>query len=54
VAQLRPDGQAEPPLLTLGQDLEAVHALLEMYPDGWAAADVMRWLLSELEDSPTS
>jgi NAD(P)H-dependent flavin oxidoreductase YrpB (nitropropane dioxygenase family) len=49
VPQLRPDGHAEPPLLTLGQDLEAVHLLLEMFPDGWSAADVMHWLLSDLE-----
>ncbi len=54
VAQIRPDGAAEPPLLTLGQDLEAVHALLEMYPDGWSAADVMGWLLSEIEATPAS
>jgi NAD(P)H-dependent flavin oxidoreductase YrpB (nitropropane dioxygenase family) len=51
VPQIRPDGGAEPPLLTLGQDLEAVHALLEMFPDGWSAADVMQWLLSDLDAS---
>lgn len=48
VPQIRPDGAVEPPLLTLGQDLEAVHALLERFPDGWSAADVMQWLLSDL------
>jgi len=26
-----------------------VHALLELHPDGWSAADVMAWLLSELD-----
>lgn len=54
VPQIRPDGGAEPPLLTLGQDLEAVHALLEMFPDGWSAADVMQWLLSDLGASGTN
>jgi NAD(P)H-dependent flavin oxidoreductase YrpB (nitropropane dioxygenase family) len=48
VPQIRHDGFVEPPLLTLGQDLEAVHALLEMFPDGWSAADVMQWLLSDV------
>ncbi len=51
VPQIRHDGSTEPPLLTLGQDLEAVHALLEMFPDGWSAADVMQWLLSEIRVS---
>ena len=51
VPQMRPGGVVEPPLLTLGQDLEAVHALLEMFPDGWSATDVMTWLLSELDAS---
>jgi NAD(P)H-dependent flavin oxidoreductase YrpB (nitropropane dioxygenase family) len=52
VPQIRPNGAAEPPLLTLGQDLEAVHALLEMHPDGWSAAEVMQWLLSEIDATP--
>ncbi len=54
VPQIRHDGSAEPPLLTLGQDLEAVHMLLEMFPDGWSAADVMQWLLSEISASSSA
>ena len=38
----------EPPLLTLGQDLDGARRLQQMYPDGWSAADVVAWL------SPTS
>jgi NAD(P)H-dependent flavin oxidoreductase YrpB (nitropropane dioxygenase family) len=34
----------EPPLLTLGQDLDGARRLQQMYPDGWSAADVVRWL----------
>ncbi len=48
VPQIRGDGSVEPPLLTLGHDLAAVHELLELHPHGWAAADVMQWLLSEV------
>lgn len=48
VPQVRGDGAVEPPLLTLGHDLDAVHELLAIHPDGWSAADVMRWLLSEV------
>jgi NAD(P)H-dependent flavin oxidoreductase YrpB (nitropropane dioxygenase family) len=48
VPQIRGDGSVEPPLLTLGHDLAAVHELLALHPHGWAAADVMQWLLSEV------
>lgn len=44
--QHRHDGSVEPPLLTLGHDLESVHELLLRYPDGWSAIDVMGWLLA--------
>jgi NAD(P)H-dependent flavin oxidoreductase YrpB (nitropropane dioxygenase family) len=48
VPQIRGDGSVEPPLLTLGHDLEAVHELLALHPEGWSAAQVMQWLLSEV------
>jgi NAD(P)H-dependent flavin oxidoreductase YrpB (nitropropane dioxygenase family) len=35
----------EPPLLTLGQDLDGARRLLAAHPGGWSAADVMAWLL---------
>ena len=35
----------EPPLLTLGQDVDGARTLLSLYPDGWSAADVVAWLL---------
>jgi len=44
LAQTTHAGDVEPPLLTLGADLESVHELLAVYPDGWSAADVVRWL----------
>lgn len=46
-AQVRVSGGdrvEEPPLLTLGQDLDGARLLLAMHPDGWSAADVMAWL----------
>lgn len=46
-AQVRVSGDdwvEEPPLLTLGQDLDGARLLLAMHPDGWSAADVMAWL----------
>jgi NAD(P)H-dependent flavin oxidoreductase YrpB (nitropropane dioxygenase family) len=50
VPQIRGDGSVEPPLLTLGHDLEAVHELLALHPEGWSAAQVMQWLLSEVRE----
>jgi NAD(P)H-dependent flavin oxidoreductase YrpB (nitropropane dioxygenase family) len=46
IAQVRHGGE-EPPLLTLGHDLEPVHRLQAAHPQGWSAGDVMRWLLAE-------
>jgi NAD(P)H-dependent flavin oxidoreductase YrpB (nitropropane dioxygenase family) len=46
--QHRRDGTDEPPLLTLGEDLESVQTLLERHPDGWSATDVMQWLLADV------
>jgi NAD(P)H-dependent flavin oxidoreductase YrpB (nitropropane dioxygenase family) len=50
-AQRRPDFQGlteEPPLLTLGQDLDGARRLLAAHPQGWSARDVMAWLLPAL------
>jgi NAD(P)H-dependent flavin oxidoreductase YrpB (nitropropane dioxygenase family) len=44
LAQTTHAGDVEPPLLTLGADLESVHELLALYPDGWSAAEVVGWL----------
>jgi hypothetical protein len=42
------DGEVEPPLLTLGADLESVGELLRLHPDGWSAFDVVEWLHGDL------
>ena len=42
--QMRRDGTDEQPLVTLGADLVAARALLERYPEGWGAVDVVEWL----------
>jgi hypothetical protein len=50
-AQVRTDGDdwvEEPPLLTLGQDLDGARRLLEAHPQGWSAADVMAWLTAAI------
>jgi NAD(P)H-dependent flavin oxidoreductase YrpB (nitropropane dioxygenase family) len=44
LAQTRRDGYVEPPLVTLGSDLDSVEALAERHPGGWSAADVVAWL----------
>jgi len=46
LGQTRRDGYAEPALVTLGSDLGGVSALAAAHPDGWAGADVVRWLES--------
>ncbi|GAB3260439.1 nitronate monooxygenase [Nocardioides dilutus] len=44
LAQTRRDGYVEPPLVTLGSDLDAATELAGRHADGWSAADVMAWL----------
>jgi NAD(P)H-dependent flavin oxidoreductase YrpB (nitropropane dioxygenase family) len=44
LGQTRKDGYAEPPLVTLGADVDGVRALYDAHPDGWSAADVVSWL----------
>jgi NAD(P)H-dependent flavin oxidoreductase YrpB (nitropropane dioxygenase family) len=46
LAQYRRHTGNEPPLLTLGQDLASVYELLEAFPDGWSARDVMTWVMT--------
>lgn len=49
LAQKRPDGYVEQPLVTLGQDLESCARLLGRHPQGWSAAQALDWLLGSLE-----
>jgi NAD(P)H-dependent flavin oxidoreductase YrpB (nitropropane dioxygenase family) len=56
-AQRRPDSAGltqEPPLLTLGQDLDGARRLLEAHPEGWSALDVMTWLLPASDPASSS
>ncbi|GAB78370.1 NAD(P)H-dependent flavin oxidoreductase YrpB, nitropropane dioxygenase family [Austwickia chelonae] len=46
LGQTRKDGYTELPGVTLGQDLRGVRLLSELYPQGWSAAEAVRWLLS--------
>lgn len=45
VGQHRADGYDEAPLVTLGSDLTGARMLLERYPEGWTAVEVVDWLL---------
>ncbi|MDX6244420.1 MAG: hypothetical protein QOE76_2143 [Frankiales bacterium] len=45
LAQTRPDGYVEPPLLTLGSDLDGVRRLVAEHSGGWSATQVVEWLL---------
>jgi hypothetical protein len=44
LGQRRHDGQVEPPISTLGADLDGARELLKRHPDGWGAADVIAYL----------
>lgn len=44
LGQSRRDGYVEPPLVTLGSDMDGVGELAALYPDGWTAADVLTWM----------
>lgn len=46
MGQLRKGGYAEPPAITLGQDLAGADALLRLHPGGWTASAVIDWLLT--------
>jgi NAD(P)H-dependent flavin oxidoreductase YrpB (nitropropane dioxygenase family) len=52
IGQVRADGYAEAPLLTLGHELDAALQLKALHPDGWSAADVMQWLTESHATQP--
>lgn len=54
MGQHRKDGYDEAPGLTLGQDLGGAQRLLELYPQGWSAAQAVAWLTSDLDESRRS
>ena len=45
LGQDRPTGYHEPPLVTLGSDLDGPRRLLHDHPDGWTADDAVAFLL---------
>ena len=45
LGQTRRDAYREPALVTLGADLAGAEELLERHPDGWSAAQTVRYLL---------
>jgi NAD(P)H-dependent flavin oxidoreductase YrpB (nitropropane dioxygenase family) len=45
LAQIRPGGYTELPMITLGSDLTGSKALLDLYPQGWNADQVLDYLL---------
>jgi NAD(P)H-dependent flavin oxidoreductase YrpB (nitropropane dioxygenase family) len=54
-AQVRTEGDSwveEPPVLTLGQDLDGARLLLKAHPEGWSATDVLTWLLPATTPAP--
>jgi NAD(P)H-dependent flavin oxidoreductase YrpB (nitropropane dioxygenase family) len=48
LGQHRLDGYVEPPILTLGSDVDSARLLRAKHPNGWGAADVLSWLLSQV------
>lgn len=49
LAQTRPDGYTEAPLLTLGSDLAGARTLSGRFPTGWTAAQAVGFLNGELD-----
>ncbi|MBM6399251.1 nitronate monooxygenase [Phycicoccus sp. MQZ13P-5] len=47
LGQQRRDGYAEPPLVTLGEDLAGARELLRRHPDGWTAAQALDFLTED-------
>ena len=47
LGQVRATGYVEPPLVTLGSDIDGATALYADHPDGWSATDVVSWLMGE-------
>jgi NAD(P)H-dependent flavin oxidoreductase YrpB (nitropropane dioxygenase family) len=48
LGKVRKNGYVEQPALTLGQDLTGAERLAETHPNGWTAAEAIRWLTSRL------
>jgi len=48
LGKVRKNGYAEQPAITLGQDLSGPERLAATHPDGWTAAEAVRWLTSLL------
>jgi NAD(P)H-dependent flavin oxidoreductase YrpB (nitropropane dioxygenase family) len=46
LGQTRKDGYVELPIVTLGSDTSSARVLLDRYPDGWDAPQVVDWLLN--------
>ena len=46
LGQTRGDGYVEEPLVTLGAGLDGARRLLAAHPDGWTAAEAVRWMLN--------
>lgn len=46
IGQVRPDGYTEPPLLTIGSDLQGARAVARRHPDGWTAAQAVQYLVA--------
>ena len=49
LGQSRKGGYVEQPGITLGQDLAGPQRMLAVHPEGWTAAEAVRWLMSDLE-----
>ena len=52
LGQTRRDGYEEPPLVTLGDDVDGPRRMLAAYPEGWSAAAAVRWLSGAAVTSP--
>lgn len=46
LGQHRRSGYQELPLITLGSDIQGAKIMLEKYPDGWSALNIIEWLLA--------
>jgi NAD(P)H-dependent flavin oxidoreductase YrpB (nitropropane dioxygenase family) len=49
--QVRKDGTEEPPIVTLGDDLDGARTLLATHPDGYSATDAIAWLRGKTTDA---
>jgi NAD(P)H-dependent flavin oxidoreductase YrpB (nitropropane dioxygenase family) len=45
LGQIRPDGEIELPLVTLGSDVSGVRAMADRHPEGWSAAEALQFLV---------